>query len=186
MNETLFPIVTEHFLINPKNTEKPLTEDWIVSLKGASTGADVSADGVGSLRFENAALHGEITMDLDLAPSYEKDSFVSEIFYSMARFAFRFNSVREISTVCRHENEHRVRGLERAGYVRREFKDGCDHYSMKKQKTSWTGLYVILGMIAGFLIGILFSNLWMGTAAGVIIGTIMGILMDKREHIDER
>ena len=53
---------------------------------------------------------------------------------------------------------------------------------MKKQKTSWTGFYIFIGMVAGFIIGLTISNLWMGTIGGVLIGAVMGYLMDKKEE----
>ena len=178
MSENIFPLVTKHFTIQPGNNEKSWEDEWVVALR------DGDNKEVGRLRFEDAVLHGEMKIHVDLEKEYDKEDYAKELFYSMAKFAFQFQDVREISTVCRHEDEHRVRGLEKAGYVRRETKDGCDYYSMKKQQTSWTGFYVIIGMTAGFLMGILISNLWAGTIAGVLIGTIIGYLLDKKEHKD--
>ncbi len=178
MSENLFPLVTKHFTIQPSNKEKLWEDEWIVAL------CDGEQKKVGSISFEDAVYHGEMRILVDMDQAYDKEAFVQELFYGVARFAFGFQNVREISTSCRHENEHRVRGLEKAGYVRRETKDGIDYYSMKKQQSSWTGFYVIIGMTAGFLIGILISNLWAGTIAGVLIGTIIGYLLDKKEHKD--
>ena len=178
MGENIFPLVTKHFTIQPKDREKLWEDEWVVTLR------DGDNKEVGRLGFEDAVLHGEMKIHVNLEKEYDKEDFIRELFYSMAKFSFNFLDVREISTVCRHEDEHRVRGLEKAGYVRRETKDGCDYYSMKKQQTSWTGFYVIIGMIAGFLIGIVISNLWAGTVAGVLIGTVMGYLLDKKEHKD--
>lgn len=174
MDEKLFPLVTKHFLLQPQNTEKIWEEPWSVSLiKGEQKK-------VGSIHFEEAGFHGEVKIRVELENEYDKTGYDAEIFSTMAKFVFMFKDLREISTSCRHENDHRVRGLEKAGYVLREFKDGCDYYSMKKQKTSWTGLYIFVGLIAGFIIGITVSNLWMGTLSGILIGAVIGYLMDKK------
>ncbi len=173
--ENLFPIITKHFKLQPSDEKSIWDTDWNISL------VDNDAASVGTINFEDGVFHGEVKMNAALEPEYDKTKYVEELFYSMARFVFMFKDIREISTVCRHENENRVRGLEKAGYVLREFKDGDDYYSMKKQKTSWTGFYVFIGLIAGFIIGLTISNLWMGTLGGVLIGTIIGYLMDKRE-----
>ena len=176
MNEIIFPLVTKHFSLVPGDEKRIWEEDWSINLAGDDQ------TNIGHIHFEDGIYHGEVKISVDMNPEYDKTGYVQEIFYSMARFVFLFKDIREISTVCRHENDHRVRGLEKAGYVLREFKDGSDYYSMKKQKTSWTGLYVIIGMIAGFLIGLLISNLWAGTIGGVLIGTIIGYLLDKKEQ----
>lgn len=174
MSEISLPLETKHFNIIPKNESKVLQDDWDVVFK--ETGKSV-----GTIRFESAVLHGEIELAADLEPSYDKAHFVEEIYYEMARFVFKAQDIREISTVVRHENEHRVKGIEKAGYVRRKSQDGDDYYSMKKLKTTWQGLYMFIGLVAGFIIGITIANLWIGTAAGVVIGSVMGYLMDKKE-----
>ena len=175
MAENIFPLVTTHFNITPEDIEKLFDSEWKVTLKEGSD------DKVGSIRFEEGMFQDNMKMTVDLEPAYEKTKIISEIYYSMAAFAFRFKNIREISTECRHENDHRVKGLEKAGYVYRENKDGSDFYSIKKQKTSWTGFYIFVGLIAGFIMGITFSNLWMGTLAGVLIGALIGVLLDGKE-----
>lgn len=179
VSEKPFPLETKHFYIAPEDEGNLFESEWKITLK------DGNKDQVGTIHFEDGMFHDDVKMNVDLEHAYEKTKIISEIFFSMARFVFRFKNIREISTVCRHEDDHRVRGLEKAGYVYRQNKDGCDYYSMKKQKTSWTGLYVFIGLIAGFIIGITLSNLWMGTVIGLLVGTIIGILLDKKEQSRE-
>ena len=180
MAESFFPLETRHFIITPGNEKNVLEEEWSVSLN------DGDKIKVGSIHFENGILNGEVQMAVELEKEYEKSKYVQELFYSMARFVFQSDNIREISTQCRHENDQRVRGLEKAGYVFRQFKDGIDYYSMKKQKTSWTGLYIFIGLISGFIIGLTISNLFMGTIIGVLSGAIIGILLDKRETSNQK
>ena len=180
MSNNIFPLETKHFFILPQNEEKPLEEEWNVCLK------DGDQKRVGNISFEDAVLHGELQISVNLDPEYNKADYNREIFFAMSNFAFQSQEVREISTKCNYEEENRVRGLEKAGYVRRETIDGIHHYSIKKQKSSWTGLYVFVGLIAGFIIGITVSNLWMGTAIGVVSGIIVGLIMDKRDSEPQR
>ena len=179
MGELNFPLETRHFFIQPGNREKLWEEEWTVTLKNGDHNK------IGSFFFENANFRDEVKITLNLDKNYEKSKYSAEILYEIARFVFRFNNIREISTVCRYEDEHRVRGLERAGYVRRQTKDGDVYYSMKKQKTAWTGVYVFVGLVAGFMMGIVISNLWVGTIAGIIIGIVIGYLMDKKEKRED-
>lgn len=173
MGEINFPLETTHFFIEPKDPGNLWREEWNILLKKEDRKQ------VGTLRFEEASFHDEVYFSADLDKEYDRAPFGVEIFYAMSRFAFRFKNIREISTVCRHDNDNRIRSLEKAGYVWRRSQDGDVYYSMKKQKTSWTGLYAIIGMISGFIMGITISNLWVGTIAGVLIGTVIGVLMDK-------
>lgn len=175
MGESIFPLITKHFNIFPEGEGNLLKEKWHVTLNGDDK------TNIGSLCFEDGIFNGEVKMNVELDSAYEKSKYIQEIFYSMARFIFQFHEITEVSTECRHENDNRVRGLEKAGYIRRETKDGSDFYSIRKQKTAWTGFYVFIGFIAGLLIGIVVSNLWMGTVAGIVIGAIMGYLMDKKQ-----
>ena len=174
MTEGLFPIKTKNFSVMPGNMDKPMEDDWVITRKNGAENE------IGRIRFNDAIFNGEVQINLDLDSSYNKAKYYEELYFAMARFVFRLKDIKEISTVCRHENDHIVRGLEKAGYVRRENKDGNDHYSMKKQKTSWTGFYIIIGMICGFMLGIIISNLWLGTISSVVIGAVIGFLMDKR------
>lgn len=178
MSEIVFPLVTKHFFISPKNEKNLWGEEWSICFK------DGDKENIGSLHFEEAGFHGSVKMFVELDPPFVEERNISEVYYAMSRFIFRFREMREICTFCRHEDDKSVRGLEKAGYVLREFKDGNDYYSITKQKTAWTGAYVIIGMVAGFFIGIMISNLWAGTIAGVLIGTVIGYLMDKREKKD--
>ena len=176
MTKSFFPIETKHFFIQPLDKEKLCEEKWVVKFK------DSEESGVGSVSFAGPAVHGEVEIHAELDSSFEKSGYYEEIFFSMSSLIFKLFDAKEIHTVCRHENEKCVRGLEKAGYVLRERKDGSDYYSIKKHKTVWTGAYLFIGLIAGFMMGILFSNLWLGTGAGVVIGAVLGYLMDQGEN----
>ncbi|WP_155834152.1 hypothetical protein [Butyrivibrio sp. VCD2006] len=179
MSDKFFPIETKHFFIKPQKEEMVWGDPWEIRFKNGDQNS------VGKIGFEDTIFHGEVAISLDLDAPYEKSGYNEEILFSVSRAVFRFRNVNEVSTSCRHEDDYKVKGLEKAGFVRRETKDGVDYYSIKKQKSGWTGLYIILGMCAGFMVGILISNLWIGTIASVLIGAIMGIIMDKRVDTDK-
>lgn len=175
MGEKILPLVTRHFMMEPENADKLWEDEWSVTLK------DDDKTKVARFHFEDAGLDGELTLFLDIEPSYQKPGLGAEIYAAIAEFVFKFQEHKAIRTSCRHENDDLVHSLEKAGYVRRGNADGSDFYSIKKQKTSWAGLYMIIGLIAGFIIGITISNLWIGTISGVIIGTVIGYLLDKKD-----
>ncbi len=176
MSEKLFPLETKHFYIQPQNMERLWGEEWNISTK------DGDQQKIGTLQFADEFVNNEAKIDVKLDHDYDKAGFYSEIYFLVAKVLFRFTEVREVATQCRYEDEHHLKGIEKAGFVYRETIDGNKFYSMKKQKTVWTGVYIFLGLIAGFMIGLGVSNLWLGTIAGITIGVIIGILMDKREE----
>ncbi len=173
MSSKEFPLGTEHFRIMPVDTEAPFKEDWEISLIGEENA------NVGHLHFERGIALGEVTVAAELMPGYDKENYIEEIFMEVAGFVLRFKNIEELSTVCRHTNSDRVDGLEKAGFVYRGDEGDFDHYSIRKRKTSWTGLYLFIGMIAGFIMGVTISNLWIGTFGGMLLGAIIGTLMDR-------
>lgn len=172
MSEVKFPLETKYFSLQPMDEKNLWTKDWVITVKNGAK--------AGELGFDDSIFNGEIQLRVELDAGYDLSKFYDDIFFMMSRFIFRFQDLNEVSTVCDDEDDHRIKGLEKAGFVRRELKDGVYNYSMKRQKTSWVGVYIILGMIAGFMVGVVIDNLWVGTIASVLIGAIVGFLMDHR------
>lgn len=172
MENVKFPIETRYFSLQPTDEKNLWSKEWVVTLKDGGN--------AGKLDFDDSIFHGEIQLRVELHPDFDKSKFYEDIFFMMSRFIFRFQDLNEISTVCDDEAEQVINGLEKAGFVRRELKDGEYYYSMKRQKTSWVGVYIIIGMIAGFMVGILIENLWIGTISSVIVGALVGFTMDHR------
>ncbi len=172
MSNIKYPLTTEHFQIMPRNTLKPFEDDWLITVPGEPEGS------AGSLRFDKGVALGEVAVAIEVMPGYDKEHYIEEIFMEVSGFIFRFRSIKELSTVCRHANSERIHGLEKAGFVYRGDEGDMDHFSIRKRKTSWTGLYLFIGMIAGFIIGVTISNLWVGTFGGIFAGGIIGSVMD--------
>ncbi len=174
MSKLRFPLVTDHLLLQPDDEEKLWNEKWTVRSR------DGAQDVIGTLSLAGAKIAGEVPIRVELQEEYRNRGFGTEIFYFMAKFVFRFRDLKEISAVCEHENDKCVHALEKAGYVLREQKNGMDHYSMKKPKTAWTGLYVSVGVCAGLILGVVLSNLWAGLVTGILAGAIVGFVLDRR------
>ncbi len=176
MNKQKVPLISDHLIFHPENEDGSWNEKWKISIKGKENEA------IGVARFEGAKLSSELSVYVELSPEYRNMGYGAEIFYSLAQYAFRFHSLREICAVCDHHNDKCVHALEKAGYVYRGCTDGMDYYSMKRQKTAWMGLYVPIGFIAGLIMGIVVSNLWAGTITGILTGSLLGFFLDKKEN----
>ncbi len=174
MDKKLFPIKTKHFFIRSRNDAAPFEEGLSVNLKGDDRE-------VGSVSLKGELVHGTAEFDVRFEDDYAKDGYYAEVYAAMSDLFFRVKEVFAIECLCRYDDDHRIRGLERAGFVRRDFKGDSYRYSMLRQKTGWTGLYLIIGLVAGMIMGIVLSNLWVGTVIGVILGLVIGLLLDHRK-----
>ncbi|MBR6380769.1 MAG: GNAT family N-acetyltransferase [Lachnospiraceae bacterium] len=175
MGKLEFPLLTEHLSLQPENEDNLWNAAWTISLR------DEEETRIGTFSFEGDKMAGEVPVRVELEQDYRNLGYGTEVFAFMARWAFRFRNIREVNAVCDHENDRCVHALEKAGYVCRENKGGKDYYSVKRQKSAWAGLYIMVGFCAGFLIGLSIANLWVGTAIGVIAGGLVGVILDVND-----
>ena len=108
----------------------------------------------------------------------------------MTDWAFSYKNIYEIKTTSDPENDSFINALEKSGYVIRTYSKTEETYSIKKPKTAWSGLYIIIGIIIGLLLGIVFGNLWFGFVSGLLICQLLGASMDikakKEKRLSER
>jgi hypothetical protein len=170
----LFPLVTKHLLLNPKNPRAPLEANWDITLRKGSVK-------IGELTCDNTLVHGYVEFDVELEPEYtETSSYYREVYESMAGFLFRVKDVREVGCKCPGNDYIRREALDRSPFVFREREQDAFRYSITRQKTAWTGLYLMIGLFSGTVAGVLIGNLWIGTAVGVVIGVLTGLGQDLR------
>ena len=171
----IFPLVTKHLLITPINPEVPQSGSWDIELRKGSSK-------IGVLTFEGAPVHGYVEFDVKLDPAYTEESFYyREVYEVMANFLFRIRDVREVACKCPGNDYIRREALDRSPYVNRELEGDTFRYSITRQKTAWTGLYLMIGLFTGTAAGVIIGNLWIGTAIGVVIGVLTGLGQDLRK-----
>lgn len=96
----------------------------------------------------------------------------------MVNWAFLHRNIYEVISRVEHENDKGVNALQKAGFVFRGNEGKEETYSIVKAKTTWAGVYVVVGIIVGMILGLVLNNLWVGFAAGVISCLCMGTIMD--------
>lgn len=172
----LFPVVTDRLLLQPNNEEDFWNGEWTVSLKSEPDKA------IGTLNLTRSKVPGEASVSVELEPDQRNKGYGSEIFYAISLFAFGPAKMKELYASCPNDNRICKRALENAKYIFRENKDGMDHYSVRKDKAAWTGLYVCIGFLGGLILGILISNLVAGMVIGLLAGFLIGRFLDSREN----
>ena len=170
-----FPVVTDRLLLQPNNEEDFLNGEWTVSLRSEP---DKS---IGTIGLTRSKVPGEASITVELEPDYRNKGYGSEIFYDMSLFAFGTGKMKELYASCKNENRICERALEKAKFVYRENKDGLDHFSVRKDKSAWTGLYICIGFLGGLILGILISNLVAGMVIGLLAGFLIGRFLDYKD-----
>ena len=171
-----YPVVTDHLLLQPNNEEDCLNSEWTVSLR------EEQDKKIGTFELVRSKVPGEASISVELEPDYRNQGYGSEIFYDMSIFLLSTGRMKELYASCKNENRICKRALEKAKFVYRENKDGLDHYSIKKDKSAWTGFYVCIGFLAGLILGIVLSNLWLGMGIGLLAGFLIGRILDAKEN----
>ncbi|MDO4513222.1 MAG: hypothetical protein Q4B72_04220 [Lachnospiraceae bacterium] len=80
------------------------------------------------------------------------------------------------------ENDKAVHALEKAGFVYRSREGKTEYYSITKQKTSWLGLYVCIGILVGMILAIVLGSAPIGMLLGILICVAIGAGMDASEN----
>ena len=171
----LIPVITDRLSGKPNNEKDLWNSEWTISL------LDEPDTTVGILRLLKSKVPGEVSISIELDPEFRNHGYGTELFYGMAMFALGPGRMKELFASCKNENRICRRALEKAKFVYRENKDGLDHYSMRKDKSAWTGLYICIGVLGGMILGLLISNLWAGFIIGVLAGLLIGRFLEEKE-----
>ena len=140
---------------------------------------------IGWVSFEGTKERGTVPISIEIEPLYRHRGHGTAVLKMMREWAFFHRDIFEIKTQVSNEDTELIHALERAGFVYREglsIESGTiETYSITKQKTSWTGLYIIIGLIAGMILGLVLSNMWGGLAISIFFALAFGIGMDLSE-----
>ena len=137
---------------------------------------------IGEIWFEGEPERGTLAMDFNIEPEFKQDAVVKSVIKGFTDWAFAHNDIYEITVNTPTGDYYRTDAVERAGYVYRIGNREVEHYSIVKPKTTWLGLYILIGIVAGFLMGILFGSMSIGMAMGVVIGMLMGAVLDTKAN----
>lgn len=166
-------IKSNELRIEPTDESKLYDSDWNISYK--SKGECVH---IGRVSFAGTKENGTIPIEIELIEEYRHRGLGTKALKMMTEWAFLHRHVYEIKAVVSAEDDRYIRALERSGFVYRGVAEGMETYSIEKQRTGWTGIYLIIGIFVGFVIGFLFNNMWVGLVCGVLLGAMVGGKMD--------
>ena len=162
--------------IKPSNEDNPWEEPWDIYV------VDGEKEKVGWVSFAGEKEKGTIPISIEIPNiHYRNRGFGTEALRLMTEFAFYHKNIFEIKTTAEHENSAYIMALQKAGFVYRDGTREIENYSITKQQTSWTGIYLFIGVIAGLIMGFVLNNGYAGLGIGVFIAVIIGGSMDFKE-----
>ena len=139
-------------------------------------------DNIGYMKFEGAPVLGAVTLNLFIGEKFRNRGYGRELLKDMLEWCFCQRDVYEVKIDIPTDSDAALHLVQKTPFVFRGKEKGTEHYSAIKQKTSWLGLYILIGVIVGSLLGILLSNFFVGIPSGIIAGLLAGGIMDSGEN----
>ncbi len=141
---------------------------------------------IGWVSFEGEKHAGIVPISVEIEKSFRGRGFGTNVLKMMKEWAFLHSNIYVVEAFADKEDSALISSLEKSGFVYREGqsieKGGVEKYSVIREKTSWLGLYFIIGIIVGVLLGIVIGSVWIGFAISMIIALSIGFVMDHNEN----
>ncbi len=173
-----YMIKSPYICITPSVDSDRWESDWIILHRKEKNKP------IGRVTFAGEKIMGSIPINLELDEPYRNKGYGTEVLKLMVEWAMSYRNIYEVVAVTEHENDKCICALEKAGFVFREEQGGIETYSITKPKTTWAGLYMLIGIIIGMIIGIVFENFGVGMAVGILAAVSIGVPMDMKEVKD--
>ncbi len=163
---------SETITITPSNEEDLWESDWMIAFRQGEK------EQIGTASFAGEKLLGAIPLKVELAQKYRNRGLGTEVIKMMVNWAFLHKNIYEVISQVEHENDKGVNALQKAGFVFRKNEGNVETYSIVKEKTVWTGVYLAVGIVMGLILGLVLNNAWLGFAVGLISCLCVGKIMD--------
>lgn len=145
---------------------------WDVSLKNEEK------DSVGGLYFDGPHERGSLLINYEPIQRFTEDKIFGLALRRLCDWAFTYEDVYAVHGYCDGTDFTKIRDFERATMIFRGSDKGVEHYSVEKERSSWTGIYLIVGVLVGFIFGFVFQSMAMAMVVGVISGVLVGGSLD--------
>ncbi|GFH94464.1 hypothetical protein IMSAGC003_00996 [Lachnospiraceae bacterium] len=173
MKKNNYWLKSDIITITPSNAEDLWESDWIIAFRKGEK------EQIGTASFSGEKLLGTVPLKVELAQKYRNRGLGTEVIKMMVNWAFLHRNIYEVISRVEHENDKGVNAVQKAGFVFRGNEGNVETYSIVKQKTVWTGVYTVAGIVVGMILGIVLNNVWLGFALGMVSSLCLGIIMDS-------
>lgn len=174
MKEGKYLLKSDKITIEPVNEDDLWEGDWEIRLK------DSTRAKIGTVSYAGEKEAGAIPIRIEIAEKYRNQGYGTEALKMMVDWAFLHRNIYEVTAVAEHENSAFIYSLEKAGFVFRDGTRSTEYYSITKEKSSWMGLYLMIGIVVGLIIGVVLVSPYVGMGIGLLISLGCGAAMDNR------
>lgn len=172
-----FCLKSDTLTITPANREDLWESEWNIAFRKDDK------EQLGTATFAGEKLLGTVPLHVELMPKYRNRGLGTEIIRMMVNWAFLHKNIFEVVSRVEHENDKGINALQKAGFVYRGIDEGkVETYSIIKAKTTWTGVYLVIGIFVGLLLGIVLNSLWVGFIIGIVASLCVGGIMDNKAN----
>lgn len=168
-----FCLKSDTLTITPSDMGKLWESEWDIAFRKDGK------EHIGTATFAGEKILGTVPLNVELMPEYRNRGFGTEIIRMMVNWAFLHKNIFEVVSKVEHENDKGINALQKAGFVYRGIEGKEETYSIVKEKTSWTGVYLAIGICIGLLLGIVLNSVWLGFVIGIAVGLCIGGIMDS-------
>ena len=168
-----------NMLIRPTDEENIWECDWDIFL------ITDEMTRIGKLSFAGKKERGTIPISIELIPLYRGRGNGSNALKMAREWAFIHRDIYEVEAFVDRDNEACISALIKANFIYRSNpsieKGDLERYSVVKPKSTWLGLYIIIGVVAGVILGLVIDIPWAGMAGGLGAAIALGSFMDSKE-----
>lgn len=172
MEKGRYTLKSSKLIVNPSNEQDPWNEKWIIYLAKEEKE-------IGYATFAGEKALGTVPLYVELEEEYRNRGLGTDALRMLVEWAFHFKNVYEVKASADHENDKAVKSLGKAGFVLRDTEGHMEFYSITKNKTAWTGLYVLIGIVVGIILGIVLGSPKIGMGLGLVVCISMGLILDN-------
>ncbi len=168
-----------NMLIRPTDEENIWECDWDIFL------LTDEMTRIGKLSFAGKKERGTVPISIELIPLYRGRGNGTSALRMAREWAFLHKNIYEIEAYVDRDNEDCIGALISANFIYRSDptieKTDLERYSVVKPKSTWLGLYIIIGVAAGVILGLVIDIPWAGMAGGLGLAIAIGSYMDAKE-----
>ncbi len=178
MAKEKYSIKSGEILVFPIKPDKENFSIWDIIWEAYEKGGDQKK--VATITFLGEPDCGAVELSVKVEDGFKLHSYAKDAVRTMMDWALDQKDIYEVKSTASVDDEVVSDAIQRAGFVYRSKDKEKEYYSVDKQRTAWTALYLIIGFIAGLIIGITIGHMLVGLIIGIVVGVSIGGIMDGK------
>lgn len=178
MAKDKYSIKSGDILVFPIKPDKDKFSIWDIGWEAYEKGGDQKK--VATVTFLGEPDCGAVELSVTVEEGFKLHSYAKDAVRTMMDWALNQKDIYEVKCSAPVDDEVVTDAIQRAGFVFRSRDKEREYYSVDKQRTAWTALYLIIGFVAGLIMGITIGHMLVGLIIGIVIGLSIGGIMDGK------